>query len=479
MAYGSLPSLPDDLRPVARSVLAMAAQYGNQRGWTGKHAELFGVFFAVSQTHLPLEEYYRLVIAVPLLLMEASCSLYLCQGEGRELYLACSGERGLLAEGEPAPAGIRLKDVPYQEAGLHVFPVYKTHACREQANPGGERNSGPDGCFLGMLAVRRPEGLSEADTFFFAQYAGHVAAGLHNRSLYRQHTEKWDFINTLIADIEHNIIVPNMYFRHLFNSLEKKFGLLEGMRREIEEALAEIRQRGGMVPERCEYCSATLHSLEKDLREDHRQILRHYNNMSLFIESLFRREHFARGHLVLHPRRCFLEKEVIIPQLEQYVQRLQQAGITVERPQNMYEEEFPIQVDIGLLAQVYANLFSNAVKYTKEIISGWGLPRKAMAYGREIVNDFPEKGQKGIKCNVFTTGPSMPVSEGMRLFQDGVRGGDAALNGSGHGLSFIRHVIETHGGSIGYEPTPEGNNFYFILPLPPLEYPLIPLSAKV
>ena len=46
------------------------------------------------------------------------------------------------------------------------------------------------------------------------------------------------------------------------------------------------------------------------------------------------------------------------------------------------------------------------------------------------------------------------------------------MPGTGHGLSFIRHVIEMHGGRVGYEPTQEGNNFYFILPLPPVDYPL-------
>jgi signal transduction histidine kinase len=45
--------------------------------------------------------------------------------------------------------------------------------------------------------------------------------------------------------------------------------------------------------------------------------------------------------------------------------------------------------------------------------------------------------------------------------------------GTGHGLSFIRLVVEMHGGQVGYEPTPEGNNFFFILPIPPLDYPLM------
>jgi signal transduction histidine kinase len=37
--------------------------------------------------------------------------------------------------------------------------------------------------------------------------------------------------------------------------------------------------------------------------------------------------------------------------------------------------------------------------------------------------------------------------------------------GTGRGLYFVRNVVETHGGRVGYEPTWEGNNFYFILPV--------------
>jgi signal transduction histidine kinase len=138
----------------------------------------------------------------------------------------------------------------------------------------------------------------------------------------------------------------------------------------------------------------------------------------------------------------------------------------------MQEEEFSILVDIGLLAQVYANLFSNAAKYTKEIIDHAGQPRKAMAYGREVVENFIRPGQKGIKFNVFTTGPALSQEQGDRLFQEGMRGDDNPnVPGTGHGLSFIRLVVEMHGGQVGYEPTPEGNNFFFILPLPHLDYP--------
>ena len=70
------------------------------------------------------------------------------------------------------------------------------------------------------------------------------------------------------------------------------------------------------------------------------------------------------------------------------------------------------------------------------------------------MENFSKAGQYGIKFNVFTTGPTLDEEEGNRLFLEGARGeGDGPLPGSGHGLSFIRHVVEMHGGKVGYEAT--------------------------
>ena len=134
----------------------------------------------------------------------------------------------------------------------------------------------------------------------------------------------------------------------------------------------------------------------------------------------------------------------------------------------MLEEEFEILVDVGLLSQVYANFFSNAAKYASEVVDQDGYTRKAVAYGRELVENFQETGKQGIKFNVFTTGLHLDREEAEKMFEEGVRGkGSEHHPGTGHGLAFIKHVVELHGGQVGYEPTLGGNNFYFVLPLPP------------
>ena len=471
------PSIPSDLEAVCQRIREKAESYEQYNFSKGRN-DFLKAFFDLAQEYDSLDDFYRICVSVPLALVGVASALYLCQGREHGLQLVCSSELGVLPEPQPAGYPVQMQEAPYELGGSFVIPIFSKQPCAKETDgrpPDRQLKLWDDlrglcggGRTLGMFEVRRKEGLTETDKFFFVKYANRIGYNLDNRLIARQNIERLKFINTLVIDIEHNIIVPNMYFRHLFNQLKKKIGLIEELKREIAGT-----QGPEALTARCGHCFGKLQVLQDDLVKYYQEIVKHHANMSLFIESLFRREHFERGHLVLHPKRCFVEKEVIIPQLEHYASRLRAANVVVDRPRNMYEEEFPILVDIGLLAQVYANLFSNAAKYAKEIIDHQGRPRKAMAYGRELVDNFQYPGKKGIKFNVFTTGPNMPAAQGNKLFQEGMRGDDSLdIPGTGHGLSFIRLVVEMHGGSVGYEPTPEGNNFYFILPLPPVDYPL-------
>jgi signal transduction histidine kinase len=254
-----------------------------------------------------------------------------------------------------------------------------------------------------------------------------------------------------------------MYFKHLLNQLHNKISDMQA----LEGQMRAMRESGHGDKEQCDRILNTIDGLRKELMSNHQQLLKHHAHVSLFLESLFRRDHFEKGHLVLHAKRCKVESEVIRPQLEHYAKRLKDRNIRVELPRDMGDDEFAVMVDMGLLSQVYANLFSNAVKYTAKITDHRGTRRKAMAYGRKILPDFFGPGRSGVKFNVFTTGPHVDSVQAARLFDEGYRASNSAGQpGTGHGLSFIRHVIEMHGGKVGYEPVREGNNIYFILPLP-------------
>jgi signal transduction histidine kinase len=161
-----------------------------------------------------------------------------------------------------------------------------------------------------------------------------------------------------------------------------------------------------------------------------------------------------------------MKKDVVQPQLERYMEQFKKINISIDdRLSGIPDEEIISVVDVGLMAQVYANLFSNAVKYTQEITTDAGEKKKYIAYGREIIKDFFGHGKDGIKYNVFSTGPHIPPEEQGKIFEEGYRSTNASSKpGTGHGLAFIKNTVEMHGGVVGYEPTKDGNNFYFVLP---------------
>lgn len=473
-----VPHQRPDLADICRRVREKSESYSRYH-FSEQYNDFLKAFFDLAQEYDSLENYYRICVAVPLEFTGLESALYLCDESGTRLDLVCDSLAGVRSEPEPVavPGPIHLAAEPYETETSYVIPIYSkppvqrngeesATCCFGTTGQGRQCSTGEgtigESRIHGMYEVMPLDRLSADDKFFFVKYANRIGYNLHNRIIALQNIDHLRFINNLVMDIEHNIIVPNMYFRHLFNQLKRKIMEMEQLQKRMERMARE-----DSANKNHQQCLNCYKKLREDLFGYHQELVKHHANVSLFLESLFRREHFARGHLVLRPKKCFVEKEVIIPQLENYRSRLEAAGITVERPRNMIDEEFPIMVDVGLLAQVYANLFSNAAKYTQEIIDHRGKPRKSIAYGREIVENYTEDGKRGIKFNVFSTGPPLSPEEAATIFEEGVRGKSVEnIPGTGHGLSFIKHVIEMHGGSVGYEATAEGNNFYFILPLP-------------
>jgi len=457
-----------DLDQICQRVREKSVSY-DRYNFSSRYNDFLKAFFDLCQEYDSLDDFSRICIAVPLEMTGHPCALYLVDEKKKELQLVCDSERGVLETPENPSPSIQLQSESYETATSYVVPIYSRtifHSPPQDSAPkdwftleGVSRQNR----IFGMFEVKELAALSPSDKFFFQKYCNRIGYNLHNRLILIQNIEHLKFINNLVMDIEHNIIVPNMYFKHIFNQLKKKIKELSDLKTEISQLVMppEIQQR---FAESITHCDA----IQQEMLSYHQQLVKHHANISLFLESLFRREHFRKGHLVLRTRRCFVEKEVILPQLEHYASRLRAANVSIDRPLNMLEEEFEILVDVGLLSQVYANLFSNAAKYASEVIDHYGRVRKAVAYGRELVHNFQEPGKLGVKFNVFTTGPHIDPAEAERLFEEGVRGkGSEKHPGTGHGLAFIKHVVELHGGEVGCESTAEGNNFYFILPLPP------------
>ena len=428
-------------------------------------------FFDLVQEFDRLDDFYRISVVVLLESMQVESALYILDSKEKQLSLVCSSQEGIIREPRPVPTGIYLTDQPYRTENSYVVPIYRkppqnTSQDNNLISPDQQPWQG-DIRILGMFEIFPLEKLKKADLFFLEKYANRIGFRLHNRLLAQQNIHHLKFINSLVMDIEHNVIIPNMYFKHLFNQLRKKIGELQ----ELELEMTEMKKNADVNDDACTLLIDRLSGMRDDLLGYQQEMMKHHANVSLFLESLFRREHFERGHLVLRPKLCRVEKEIILPQLAQYKSRLKASKIAIDRPTGMDEEEIPIMVDKGLLAQVYANLFSNTVKYTEEIVDHMGETRKAVAYGREIIDDYFGPNQRGVKFNVFTTGHHLSHDEVVALYSEGYRGPNSQDKpGTGHGLSFIKHVIELHGGQVGYEATGQGNNFYFVIPLPAIKF---------
>jgi signal transduction histidine kinase len=413
-------------------------------------------FFDLAQEFDSLDDLYMLSVAVPKSYYDLDARLYVVSPKTNQLSLMVSTLQSD-KPGKPAPAYLQPRDHPYI-TGDHILIL----TLRGKQSHIDQLPFKTVSNVIGVLEVLKFEGSSVSEQVFFEKYANRIGYNIHNRFIAQKNVEHLKFIKSLVADIEHNIIVPNiiykLYLRNLKSSIDKT-------------SLIERQLRDCLNSGNCD--TASLQTVLTDLAEAKRGLLgeydnleKHYKNMSMFLEALLRRSHFDQGRLTLRTTPCNINKEIVKPQIERFIERLHDAGIiTDDNFSGIPDEDIISVVDIGLMSQVYANLFSNALKYTQEVQADSGRMEKHMAYGRLLMPDYFGEGKDGLKFNVFTTGQHVPPDERDKIFEDEYRGSNAAHRpGTGHGLAFIKNVIEIHGGVAGYEATHNGNNFYFILP---------------
>ncbi|MEN8257096.1 MAG: ATP-binding protein [Thermodesulfobacteriota bacterium] len=423
--------------------------------FTDDQNNILKTFFDLAQEYDSLVEFYTISVFILPQYMDVICRLYLKSDDGT-LQLVQASDRESLATPQPAPASMQqISKVTAHDNSL-LLPIFL-------GIPNGERKESS-----GVFEVVSAQKISKQVRFFLEKFTNRIAVSLTGKLAAHQNIKHIEFVNSLVTDIEHNVIIPNMYFKHLFNKLRRK---IEDMS-DLEQQIKAMKEAMGMTGnDSCQLIVDKVSSLHNSLEDYHQELEKHHKSSSLFIESLFRRDHFARGELVLRTRKCVVAEEIIAPQLEHYARRLLHLGVEIDHPEDMRDEEIVLQVDVGLLSQVYANLFSNALKYTEAVaVDGGKKERKALAYGREYVKGCCGPKVDGVKFNVFTTGNHIPPSDAENIFDEGFRGNNVrGQSGTGHGLSFIKQVVEIHGGLVGYEPVLHGNNFWFSLPLPEKE----------
>ena len=120
--------------------------------------------------------------------------------------------------------------------------------------------------------------------------------------------------------------------------------------------------------------------------------------------------------------------------------------------ENMVDEKINVKADKLRLDELFDNLISNAIKYTKG--------------GGKIIIDA-KKDKENIKVTIKDTGVGITEKQMQNIFKEFYKADESRhdFHSSGLGLSICKRIVEKHGGKIWAEsPGKEkGSTFYFII----------------
>ncbi len=419
-------------------------------------------FFDLAQEYDGLENLYMVSVSVPRVFFGLESNLYVIDPKTEAIKWMANSHLGLnYAETNP-PDYIRIADAPYQHGQSHVLPINgkKTPTSRILFSTSGD--------VIGIFELNKTTRMRESQFFFFQKYVNRIGYNLYNKFLAEENIQHLKFINNLVTDIEHNVIVPNLRYQYYFKRIHAYLNTNKEVESELDGLLGSVKSKHPEVYAKISEILEGMIVTNRAMFNVQEEIERHYRQVSLFLESLLRRDHFLLGKYVLRKTPCNLWQDIVLPQLEQYKDRFLQHGILTDHvaQRDHRDEDIEIRVDKGLMAQVVANLLSNAAKYADWIAGPSGNKVKEVDCRISLIQDFFGRGHDGARLDVFSSGPPIGEEHSADLFQEGFRvGKQASVEGRGHGLFFVKNVVEVHGGVIGHHPQDQGNTFYFIVPV--------------
>ncbi|MBG0791769.1 MAG: HAMP domain-containing histidine kinase [Desulfovibrionaceae bacterium] len=420
--------------------------------FTMRQSRTLNIFFELSQELRGREMFYTICMAIPRILLRLESSIYILEDEETFSLAGCS-------LGRYEKEATRTWDHEFTD---HIVLSGKNLFIPICANPEyiDMLPFAPPKNIIGSFVMSPCDKLAGHAQLFLEKYVNRIGFQLHHRIIRARSREHIAFIKSMVQDIGHNVIVPNMYFKLYFNRLRRR---IEELHLSTARVLGKMNECGF---ENCVEEGNRLAAIAAGIEGQYQEIYSHYESTSLFLEALLRRRHFEEGRYVLDKREVNLRKAVIEPVVERFRPRFADHGIELAMglggaPDQMIR----LMVDRGLLSQVIDNLFNNAVKYTEETVLPGGRSGKFVAYGWQVLKDHFGPDRPGIRIWIASTGRSLELKKPMDVFKPGFRANNVARKpGTGRGLYFVRQVVELHGGQVGYEHTKRGNEFYMILP---------------
>ncbi len=418
-------------------------------------------FFDLAQEYDGLENLYLVSVTVPRVYFGLQCNLYVVPPQGDTIEWAASSHPDTSRPETKVPDYIKIADAPYQHGHVYVVPILGKKTPTSHILLHGSRD------VIGIFEVAQADDLTEDQLFFMQKYANRIGYNLYNKFLTEQNIQHLKFINNLVADIEHNVIAPNIHYRHYFKKIREYLNINKEIEGELDSVLDALKSQDQSLYAKISETMERMIVINRAMFNQQERIERHYKHTSLFLESLFRPDHFLFGEYILKKTPCYLWKDIVLPQLERYRDRFTQKGINVNHIINEQEvtEDIEIRVDKGLMAQVVANLLSNAAKYVESVVDASGKRVKKVHCKMSLIENFFGQGHHGVRFNIFTSGPPINAEDVDHIFDEGFREARSeTVEGRGHGLHFVKNVVEVHGGVVGYNGDELGNEFYFFVP---------------
>ncbi|MGA3113103.1 MAG: HAMP domain-containing sensor histidine kinase [Syntrophobacteraceae bacterium] len=421
--------------------------------------EAFATFFDLAQEFTTIDSLYQICATVPKEFFDLDSRIYIIEPKRSQLELVCTSRRGLIPREERRNHRAIVVENPVEAEESWFFPIRGNQAFVDMLPFFGQSS------MLGLFEVLPKERVDERKKFFLEKFTNRIGYNLHQKLLVQQNIDHIKFINQLVSDIEHNVITPNLYYKLFLIRLRK---MIENYKN-IEDLTSKMVENSSVceaVAQTLQNAAETLQETNRGLQAEYSALSKHYEHTSLFLESLFRRDHFQKGTYVLRKQSCNFRTEIVKPLIDRYFGQLERKGITVDdRIENVPDEQVTLFVDKGLISQVFDNFFSNALKYTGEAKDDSGQAKKLFSLNRQIIQGAFGEDKPGVRFNFFTTGKPLTREECSHVFEEGFRAAlSGAESGRGHGLHFVKNVVEIHGGMVGCEPQASGNLLYLILP---------------
>jgi len=419
-------------------------------------------FFDLAQEYGDLENLYIVSVTVPRVFFGLQCNLYVLHPKTDTIEWVANSHSGSIRTRGKVPDHIRITEAPYHDGQAYVVPIHGKKTPASHILFYSSRD------LIGIFEAAQTDQLTEAQLFFVQKYVNRVGYNLYNKFLAEQNIQHLKFINNLVADIEHNVIVPNMYYRYYFRKIRKYLNVNKEIESELDNLHGELKTQDPNLYAKVSEIVERMIVVNRAMFNDQERIEQHHRHTSLFLESLLRPDHFLFGEYILRKNPCCLWQDIVLPQLERYKDRFAKHGIMVVSQfikDHEMSEGLKVRVDKGLMAQVVSNLFSNALKYVEPVVDPSGKKGKRVTCTMSVVEDFFGRGQHGVRFDVFSSGSPIDSEHAARIFDEGFRLPQSeSIEGTGHGLHFVKNVVEVHGGIVGYNARELGNEFYFFVP---------------